>query len=226
MTSDDLNRDDQAVSRRRMVEDQLRARGIRDTHVLRIMAALPRHLFVDPALDTRAYSDHALPIGEEQTISQPYMVALMTQTLDLTGDEKVLEIGTGSGYQTAVLAELADRVFTIERIPSIATGARERLTGMGYNNIVFRTADGSLGWKEMGPFDRILITAGAPRIPGFVADQLRVGGVAVLPVGTDQEQALVKLVKTEKGLEKKVLTGCTFVPLIGRGGWTTKEKSS
>jgi protein-L-isoaspartate(D-aspartate) O-methyltransferase len=190
------------------------------------MAALPRHLFVDPALDTRAYSDHALPIGEEQTISQPFMVALMTQALDLTGDEKILEIGTGSGYQTAVLAELADRVFTIERIPSIANAARERLAGMGYNNIVYRTADGSLGWKEMAPFDRILVTAGAPRVPAFIADQLRPGGVAILPVGSDQEQALVKLLKTEKGLEKKILTGCTFVPLIGRGGWTSKEKSS
>jgi protein-L-isoaspartate(D-aspartate) O-methyltransferase len=226
MTNGEVNRDDQAVARRRMVEDQLKSRGIHDAHVLRIMAALPRHLFVDPALDTRAYSDHALPIGEEQTISQPYMVALMTQALDLTGDEKVLEIGTGSGYQTAVLAELADRVFTIERIPPIATAARERLAGMGYNNIVYRTADGSLGWKEMAPFDRILVTAGAPRIPAFVGDQLRPGGVAILPVGSDQEQALVKLVKTEKGLEKKILTGCTFVPLIGRGGWTTKEKSS
>ena len=209
-----------------MVEEQLKARGIHDAHVLRIMAALPRHLFVDPALDARAYSDHALPIGEEQTISQPFMVALMTQALDLTGDEKVLEIGTGSGYQTAVLAELADRVFTIERIASIAAAARERLVEMGYNNIVFRCADGSLGWKEMGPFDRILITAGAPRVPLFVGEQLREGGVAVLPVGSDQEQALVRIVKTSKGLEKKVLTGCTFVPLIGRGGWTTKEKSS
>jgi len=221
-----MNRDDQAASRRRMVEEQLKVRGIHDAHVLRIMAALPRHLFVDPALDARAYGDHALPIGEEQTISQPFMVALMTQSLDLTGDEKVLEIGTGSGYQTAVLAELADRVFTIERIPSIATTARERLTGMGYNNIVFRCADGSLGWKEMAPFDRILVTAGAPRVPAFVGEQLRTGGVAVLPVGTDQEQALVKIVKTEKGLVKKVLTGCTFVPLIGRGGWTSKETSS
>lgn len=208
-----------------MVEDQLRARGIHDAHVLRIMAALPRHLFVDEALEARAYGDHALPIGEDQTISQPFMVALMTQALDLTGDEKVLEIGTGSGYQTAVLAELADRVFTIERIPSIAEAARERLTGLGYHNIVFRRADGSLGWKEMGPFDRILVTAGAPRVPAFVGDQLREGGIAVLPVGNDQEQALVKLTKTGKGIEKKVLTGCTFVPLIGRGGWKAKEAS-
>ena len=208
-----------------MVEEQLKSRGIHDAHLLRIMAAMPRHLFVDSALDARAYSDHALPIGEEQTISQPFMVALMTQSLDLTGAEKILEIGTGSGYQTAILAELGDRVFTIERIPSIATSARERLTGMGYDNIVYRSADGSLGWKEMAPFDRIVITAGAPRIPAFVGAQLRVGGVAILPVGTDQEQALVKLVKTDKGLERSVLSGCTFVPLIGKGGWSAKEKS-
>jgi protein-L-isoaspartate(D-aspartate) O-methyltransferase len=214
------------VARRRMVEDQLRARGIHDPHVLRIMAAMPRHLFVDDALGARAYSDHALPIGEEQTISQPFMVALMTQALDLSGDEKVLEIGTGSGYQTAILAELADRVFTVERIAPIAAAARERLQGMGYTNIVYRCADGSLGWKDMAPFDRILITAGAPRVPAFVAEQLRDGGLAVLPVGTDQEQALVKLVQTEQGLEQKVLSGCTFVPLIGRGGWQAKGASS
>jgi protein-L-isoaspartate(D-aspartate) O-methyltransferase len=221
-----MNRDEQAVSRRRMVGEQLHGRGIHDPHVLRIMSAMPRHLFMDDALEARAYGDHALPIGAEQTISQPFMVALMTQTLDLTGDEKVLEIGTGSGYQTAILAELADRVFTVERIPPMAAAARERLTEMGYANIVFRTADGSLGWRDMAPFDRILITAGAPRVPAFVAEQLREGGLAVLPVGTDQEQALVKLTRTGKGLERKVLAGCTFVPLIGRGGWQAKETSS
>jgi len=206
-----------------MVEEQLRARGIHEPHLLRIMGAMPRHLFMDKGLEARAYSDHALPIGADQTISQPFMVALMTQALDLTGDEKILEIGTGSGYQTAILAELAERVFTVERIPPIATEARERLESMGYSNIVFRTADGSLGWRDMSPFDRILITAGAPRVPAFVAAQLREGGVAVLPVGTDQKQALVKLVRTEQGLQKKVLTGCTFVPLIGRGGWEAKK---
>jgi protein-L-isoaspartate(D-aspartate) O-methyltransferase len=221
-----MNRDEQSVARRRMVEEQLRARGIHDPHVLRIMAALPRHRFVDEALEARAYGDSALPIGEEQTISQPFMVALMTQALDLTGDEKVLEIGTGSGYQTAILAELADRIFTIERIPPIAAAARRRLEDLGYGNIVFRCADGSLGWKEMAPFDRILITAGAPRVPAFVGEQLRVGGIAVLPVGSDREQALVKIVKTEEGVERKVLTGCTFVPLIGRGGWQPRTASS
>lgn len=210
---------DLAVARRRMVEQQLRARGIHDRHVLRIMEAIPRHLFVDDTLVARAYSDHALPIGEDQTISQPYMVALMTQALDLTGEEKVLEIGTGTGYQTAILAELADRVFTIERIPSIAAAAKERLDSMGYTNIVSRCADGTLGWREMGPFDRVLVTAGAPKIPGFLEEQLVPGGVAVVPVGVRENQSLVKLTRTPEGLTQRILCGCTFVPLIGREGW-------
>jgi protein-L-isoaspartate(D-aspartate) O-methyltransferase len=210
---------DLAVARRRMVEQQLRARGIHDRHVLRIMEAIPRHLFVDDTLVARAYSDHALPIGEDQTISQPYMVALMTQALDLTGEEKVLEIGTGTGYQTAILAELADRVFTIERIPSIAAAAKERLDSMGYTNIVSRCADGTLGWREMGPFDRVLVTAGAPKIPGFLEEQLVPGGIAVVPVGVRENQSLVKLTRTPEGLTQRILCGCTFVPLIGREGW-------
>ncbi len=212
---------DLSVARRRMVDEQLRARGIHDRHVLRIMEAMPRHLFVDDTLAARAYSDHALPIGDEQTISQPYMVALMTQALDLTGNEKVLEIGTGSGYQTAILAELAERVFTIERIPAIAAAARERLTALGYTNVVFRCADGTLGWREMAPFDRILITAGAPRMPAFLEEQLRPGGIAVVPVGESENQSLVKATRTEDGLAQRVLCGCTFVPLIGREGWAS-----
>ncbi|HET9250957.1 MAG TPA: protein-L-isoaspartate(D-aspartate) O-methyltransferase [Candidatus Eisenbacteria bacterium] len=212
--------DDLAVARRRMVEQQLRARGIHDRHVLRIMEAIPRHLFVNDALVARAYSDHALPIGEDQTISQPYMVALMTQALDLTGEEKVLEIGTGSGYQTAILAELADRVFTIERIPTIAEEAKQRLTTMGYSNIVFRCADGTLGWREMAPFDRVLVTAGAPHVPAFLEEQLVSGGIAVVPVGVRENQSLVKLTRTPEGLSQRILCGCTFVPLIGREGWT------
>jgi len=214
-----LKADDLAVARRRMVEEQLRVRGIHDAHVLRIMEAMPRHLFVDPALVARAYSDHALPIGEDQTISQPYMVALMTQALDLTGEEKVLEIGTGSGYQTAILAELADRVFTIERIPTIATAARERLTAMGYSNIVTRCADGTLGWREMSPYDRILITAGAPHVPAFLEEQLRPGGIGVVPVGASENQSLIKVTRTDSGMKRRILCGCTFVPLIGREGW-------
>jgi protein-L-isoaspartate(D-aspartate) O-methyltransferase len=216
-------RADLGVARRRMVEEQLRARGIHDPHILRIMGAMPRHLFVDETLAARAYSDHALPIGDEQTISQPYMVALMTQALDLTGEEKILEIGTGSGYQTAILAELGDRVFTIERIPAVAARAKERLDGMGYTNIVFRCADGSVGWREQAPFDRILVTAGAPKMPAFLEEQLRVGGVGVAPVGDSESQSLVKFTRTSSGMEERVLCGCTFVPLIGREGWRAGE---
>lgn len=218
-----MNRDELGVSRRRMVEQQLRARGIHDPHVLRIMEAMPRHLFVDGALDVKAYSDSALPIGESQTISQPYMVALMTQALDLTGEEKVLEIGTGSGYQTAILAELADRVFTVERIAAIGIAARERLTAMGYTNIVYRIADGTVGWRELGPFDRVLITAGAPRVPQFVEEQLRVGGIVVVPVGVGRDQRLVKATRAPEGMEPRELCACAFVPLIGKDGWARRE---
>ncbi len=206
-----------------MVEDQLAGRGITDPHVLRIMAAIPRELFVDPAFASRAHSDSALPIGQDQTISQPYMVALMTQALELTGEEKVLEIGTGSGYQTAVLAELADRVFTVERISAIGLPARERLLGMGYTNVVFRIADGSLGWREMAPFDRILVTAGAPRLPAFLEEQLRMGGHAVVPVGEAETQALTTLTRTADGPAVQALCACSFVPLIGREGWSPSK---
>jgi protein-L-isoaspartate(D-aspartate) O-methyltransferase len=206
-----------------MVEEQLQARGIHDRPVLRLMAAVPRHLFVDPTFSSRAYSDHALPIGQEQTISQPYMVALMTQSLGLEGDEKVLEIGTGSGYQTALLAELAERVFTIERIPEIGIAARERLTQMGYSNVIFRIGDGTMGWREMSPFDRVIVTAGAPHIPSFLEDQLRIGGWGIVPVGDASNQNLVRVTRTEKGLAEEVLCSCTFVPLIGREGWSVEE---
>jgi len=218
-----MNRDEQSVARRRMVAQQLRDRGIHDPHVLRIMEAIPRHLFVDPALDVKAYSDSALPIGASQTISQPYIVALMSQALDLTGEEKVLEIGTGSGYQTAILAELADRVFTVERIRAIGNAARDRLTSMGYTNVVFRIADGTVGWREMGPYDRIVITAGAPRVPVFLADQLHPGGVAVVPVGPPKSQSLVKVTRSEQGLDERILCDCAFVPLIGKDGWAGQE---
>ena len=204
-----------------MVEEQLRNRGIHDPRVLRIMAAVPRHLFLDSTFSSRAYSDHALPIGQDQTISQPYMVALMTQTLGLEGDEKVLEIGTGSGYQTAMLAELADRVFTIERIPEIGIAARERLTGMGYSNVIFRIGDGTMGWREMSPFDRVIVTAGAPHVPSFLEAQLKVGGWGIVPVGDSASQSLVRVTRTDAGLSEDVLCSCTFVPLIGREGWST-----
>jgi protein-L-isoaspartate(D-aspartate) O-methyltransferase len=217
---------DYAVARRRMVEEQLQRRGIHDPRVLRIMAAVPRHLFVDPTFVGRAYSDHALPIGQEQTISQPYMVALMTQVLGLEGDEKVLEIGTGSGYQTAMLAELADRVFTIERIPEIGIAARERLTAMGYSNVIFRIGDGTVGWREMSPFDRVIVTAGAPQVPPFLEEQLRVGGWGIVPVGDASNQSLVRVTRTEAGIKEEVLCSCTFVPLIGKEGWTVEDQGA
>ena len=216
-------RDEQGAARRRMVQVQLRERGIHDPHVLRIIEAMPRHLFVDEALEAKAYSDSALPIGASQTISQPYMVALMTQALELAGDEKVLEIGTGSGYQTAILAELSDRVFTVERLAVVGESARDRLTRMGYSNVVFRVADGSVGWREMAPFDRVLIAAGAPRMPAFLGEQLRVGGIVVMPVGKGENQMLVKAVRTETGWQQRELCGCAFVPLIGKDAWERRE---
>src|SRR5690349_19740100 len=206
-----------------MVEEQLHRRGIHDPRVLRIMAAVPRHLFVDPTFVGRAYSDHALPIGQDQTISQPYMVALMTQALGLEGDEKVLEIGTGSGYQTAMLAELADRVFTIERIPEIGIAARERLTAMGYSNVIFRIGDGTVGWREMSPFDRVIVTAGAPQVPPFLEEQLHVGGWGIVPVGDASNQSLVRVARCPDGIQEEVLCSCTFVPLIGKEGWAVED---
>src|SRR5512139_2980738 len=163
------------AARRRMV-DELRARGVTDPHVLRIMAAIPRHLFVDGALHVRAYGDHALPIGEAQTISQPYMVGLMTEALRLTGEEKVLEIGTGSGYQTAVLAELAEHVFSIERIPSLAKRARKLLDDLKYSNVIVNIGDGTQGWKEYSPYAGIIVTAAAPEAPDPLLRQLELGG--------------------------------------------------
>ena len=221
--TNEMNPSEQGAARRRMVQSQLRDRGIHDPHVLRIMEAMPRHLFVDEALEAKAYSDSALPIGASQTISQPYMVALMTQALELNGEEKILEIGTGSGYQTAILAELADRVFTVERIASVGVAARDRLTTMGYTNIVFRIADGSVGWREMAPFDRVLIAAGAPRMPHFLDEQLKPGGIVVMPIGVGENQMLVKAVRTETGWQRRELCGCAFVPLIGRDAWERRE---
>ena len=170
-------------ARLRMVEEQIVARGIKDQRVIAAMGKVPRHLFVEEALQSQAYSDHPLPIGEKQTISQPYMVALMTEALELTGKEKVLEIGTGSGYQTAILAECAAKVFSIERIRSLAIKARKLLLELGYFNIEVKFSDGTFGWLEEGPFDAIMVTAGAPDIPQPLIDQLKVGGRMAIPVG-------------------------------------------
>ena len=202
-----------------MVEEQIIARGIKDFRVAGAMRKVPRHLFVEDALESQAYSDHPLPIGEKQTISQPYMVALMTEALSLTGKEKVLEIGTGSGYQTAVLAELASKVFSVERIRSLAIKARKLLLELGYFNIEVKFSDGTFGWLEEGPFDVIMVTAGAPDIPQPLIDQLKVGGRMVIPVGDSYVQDLMRIQKTGDGITKGNYGGCRFVRLIGKYGW-------
>jgi protein-L-isoaspartate(D-aspartate) O-methyltransferase len=206
-------------ARLKMVEEQITSRGIKDPRLIAAMKKIPRHLFVEEALQSQAYSDHPLPIGEKQTISQPYMVALMTEVLKLTGKEKVLEIGAGSGYQAAILAELAERVFSIERIRSLAIRARELLYELGYFNIEIKIFDGTLGWAEKGPFDAIIVTAGAPDIPQPVIDQLGLGGRLVIPVGNAFSQDLIRMTKTEEGIRREDLGGCRFVKLIGRHGW-------
>jgi protein-L-isoaspartate(D-aspartate) O-methyltransferase len=189
---------------------------------LKAMEKIPRHLFVDEGLQDQAYADNPLPIGERQTISQPYIVALMTEALELTGHEKVLEIGTGSGYQAAMLAELADRVFSIERIASLADRARKVLDSLGYYNVLIRVGDGTYGWKEESPFDAIIVTAGAPHVPKTLFDQLTIGGRLIVPTGDRQTQKLLKITRTSEDLdkaEKKDLGGCRFVNLIGEYGW-------
>ena len=206
-------------ARLNMVEEQIISRGIKDPRLIAAMKKIPRHLFVEEALQSQAYSDHPLPIGEKQTISQPYMVALMTETLQLRGKEKVLEIGAGSGYQTAILAELAESVFSIERIRSLAIRARELLYELGYFNVEIKIFDGTLGWMEKSPFDAIIVTAGAPDIPQPLIDQLGKGGRLVIPVGDAFAQDLIRITKTEEGIKREDLGGCRFVKLIGRHGW-------
>ena|SRR3990170_7763991 len=207
------------AARNRMVDEQLIPRGINEPRVLSAMRKVPRHLFVEEALQDRAYGDYALPIGEKQTISQPYMVALMTEALELSGSEIVLEIGTGSGYQAAILAELSRQVYSIERIASLALRARKVIEVLGYKNVDIKIYDGTLGWEEKAPFDGIIVTASAPDIPKSLTDQLKLGGRLVIPVGTRHFQTLIKVVKKKDGLVKMPLTECVFVPLIGVNGW-------
>lgn len=202
-----------------MVDTQLVPRGIRDSRVLDAMRKVPRHLFMPESLLDRAYDDNALPIGEGQTISQPYMVAVMTELLELYGDEKVLEIGTGSGYQAAVLAELAREVYTIERIGALADEARERLAGLGYNNVIVLTADGSKGLEEKAPFDRIIVTAASPQVPETMIRQLSEDGIIVAPVGERFSQIVIKGRKEKGILVEEFQVPCVFVPLIGEYGW-------
>jgi protein-L-isoaspartate(D-aspartate) O-methyltransferase len=202
-----------------MVKTQLLPRGITDERVLNAMKKVPRHLFVDESRRHEAYDDTALSIGEGQTISQPYMVAVMTELLELKGNEKVLEIGTGSGYQAAVLSELAKEVYTVERVATLAQRTEERLHSLGYDNIHVRIGDGTLGWPADGPFDRIIITAGTPRIPEPLMEQLSDNGILVAPVGDRFSQQLLKIRKNKGGPLEEYHTPCVFVPLIGKYGW-------
>lgn len=207
-----------------MVEMQIAARGVRDARVLAAMERVPRETFLPPEDAGRAYEDRAIPIGAGQTISQPYMVARMTEELRLSGRERVLEVGTGSGYQTAILAELAAEVFTVERLPDPSGKTQKTLAQLGYANILFRIGDGSVGWAERAPFDRILVTAGAPDIPRSLAAQLTPDGILVLPVGDERSQVLVSASRGPDGrLLKAQSTPCSFVKLVGREGWNTEE---
>jgi protein-L-isoaspartate(D-aspartate) O-methyltransferase len=206
-------------ARDRMVETQLAGRGISDQRVLDAMRKVPRHFFVDEALQEQAYSDHPLPIADKQTISQPYIVALMTEKLELRGHEKVLEIGTGSGYQAAILAELAQRVFSIERLPGLAYRANQALRKLGYTNVIVRVSDGTLGWPDEAPFDGIIVTAGAPKVPQPLVDQLAMGGRLVVPVGDRLSQSLMLVERVPEGIRKKDLGGVRFVDLVGKWGW-------
>ena len=205
-----------------MVETQIKARGVKDARVLRAMETIPRHLFVDEGLIEQAYNDSPLPIGEHQTISQPYIVALMTEALELKARDRVLEIGTGSAYQTAILACLADRVFSVERIASLAADARRILDALNIYNVAIRVGDGSYGWKEEAPFDAIIITAAVPEIPRYLVDQLGAGGRMVAPVGNREVQTLYKLTRSAEepqDIKTEDLGGCRFVSLIGESGW-------
>ncbi len=202
-----------------MVKRQIQDRGITDPKVLGAMNKVPRHLFVSEALEDQAYQDFPLPIGEGQTISQPYIVAQMTQALDLTKDDRILEIGTGCGYQTAILAQLAYKVYTIERIRNLFIGARRIFDDLGIHNIVARCSDGTMGWQDEAPFDAIIVTAGAPQIPDVLIDQLTEGGRLVVPVGNQHTQELIKISRDGQHIRQTSLGGCRFVKLVGEHGW-------
>lgn len=202
-----------------MVQEQIIARGVSDPRVIAALRKIPRHLFVDAGLVNRAYDDSALPIGEKQTLSQPYMAARMSEALCLGGDEKVLEIGTGSGYQTALLAEICFNVFSVEKLRALSRKARQLLDRLDYQNIALHVGDGSIGWSEHAPYDAIIVTAGAPRAPKPLLEQLAVGGRLVIPVGDEQEQTLVRVSRTRFSFKEERLGECKFVKLLGKFGW-------
>ena len=205
--------------REEMVKRQLAGRGIQDLRVLAAMGNVPRHMFVSEALRDQAYGDFPLPIGEQQTISQPYIVAEMTQALELNPEDRVLELGTGSGYQAAILAEIVYRVYTIERLHSLFLKTRRLFDILQYHNIVTRYSDGTNGWPDESPFDAIIVTAAAPRIPKILLEQLADGGRMVIPVGNTHSQDLIKVRKTHQDIHTTDLGGCRFVKLVGEHGW-------
>ncbi len=207
------------AQRTRMVEDQLKGRGITDPRVLAAFRKVPRHQFVPEGLAREAYADRPLPIEGGQTISQPYMVALMTSRLRLQGHERVLEIGTGSGYQTALLAELALEVFSVERLPELLAAANTRLEGLGCLNVHLTPGNGSLGWPEHAPYDAIIVAAASPDIPPPLLEQLAEGGRMILPVGGPSAQTLVEAEKRAGAVRRVEIAGCVFVPLVGQHGW-------
>lgn len=202
-----------------MLQEQIIARSVRDPRVIEVLRKVPRHLFVDAGLVSRAYEDSALPIGEKQTLSQPYMAARMTEALQLTGEEKALEIGTGSGYQTALLAELCFNVFSVEKIRALSRQARALLDRLEYHNIALHVGDGTIGWSDHAPYDVIIVTAGAPHLPQPLLDQLAVGGRMVIPVGDAKNQALLRVTRDAAGLHQEELEDCRFVKLLGKYGW-------
>ena len=209
-----------ATIRERMIQEQLLSRGIDDELTLKAMREVPRHVFVDDAMWGRAYGDYPLPIAAGQTISQPFIVAYMTQALGLAGTERVLEIGTGSGYQAAVLSRICDKVFTVERVHTLLASARRLFDKLRYYNIVAKLDDGTLGWPENGPYDAIVVTAGGPVIPAPLVDQLADGGRLIMPVGDQSIQKLQLLIKQEEAIEITDLESVRFVNLIGEHGWS------
>ncbi|HXU08934.1 MAG TPA: protein-L-isoaspartate(D-aspartate) O-methyltransferase [Blastocatellia bacterium] len=208
-------------SHRAGMVDLLRRRGILDPRVLKAMAEIPRHLLVPEALAAKAYGDHALPIGEMQTISQPYMVARMTELAEVDKDSTVLEIGAGSGYQTAVLSAVAGRVFSIERISDLARSAQRNIRQLGCYNATVKWFDGTIGWSDHAPYDAILVAAGSPEVPEPLVKQLAVGGKLVIPIGSEEQQVLVRIIRTQSGVVREEHGLCQFVKLIGRHGWPT-----
>ncbi len=216
-------RDRYEVARRRMVSEQLIPNGVRDARVLEAMGNVPRHLFVSPGMEPQAYLDRPLPIGDGQTISQPLMVALMTEALRLKGCERILEIGTGSGYQAAVLAELAKEVYSIERLADLSQNARRALYQAGYRNVTLNVGDGTLGWPEHAPYDGIVVTAGAPAIPEQLKEQLADGGRLIIPVGGAEVQQLIIIQRDGGNFQTTIGAGCRFVRLIGQRGWKNND---